>query len=80
MKTETADSLNIHALNAALFQLQEAAKDIEYALSRIAASKDKTLGEGTAAFRIQRAGECRDSAAENAELAAKILRTLATRK
>lgn len=80
MKTETADSLDIHALNAALGKLKEAARELEYAMSRIAASKDKTLGEGVATHRLETAGLFRDTAADTAEEAARILRTLATRK
>jgi hypothetical protein len=76
----TPAALDTAALAAALGKLKEATLDLEYAISRIAASKDKTLGEGTAAFRLQRAGECRDSAADTAEEAARILRTLAARK
>ena len=76
----TPAALDTAALAAALGKLKEATLDLEYAISRIAASKDKTLGEGTAAFRLKRAEECRDTAAEQAEEAASILRILAARK
>lgn len=79
MKTETPASLDHASLAAALGKLKEAARDLEYAMSRIAASKDKTLGEGVATRRLESAGLHRDIAAAHAEEAANILRTLATR-
>lgn len=79
MKTETPASLDHASLAAALWKLKEAAQELEYAMSRIAASKDKTLGEGVAIDRLETAGAYRNLAASHAEEAAFILRTLAAR-
>ena len=73
----TPASLNPEALAEILAELKEATLDLEYALGRIAASKDASIDDSTKALRIIRAKECRNDAAARCEAAALSLRSLA---